>query len=81
MNKWISWLVAGFLLGMLIGWNLGGQGKTLDNLWDRERDGLIKMNEQMANDKSERLAACVITENQLYAIKRVEAEFVCGFKG
>lgn len=74
--KWAFVLAA----GLLIGWNIGGHGNSLDNLWDKQRDGLIKLNSQMAEDKTARLGACFVTEKKSYSVQSIDgARIVCGF--
>lgn len=61
-------------IGFVIGFNVGGAGNTLNNLWDSERDGLRQLNERMAEDKSERLAVCVMTQKSVYVTQALDAD-------
>ena len=70
----MSKLILGLLLGFLFGFNVGGQGNTLDHLWPKDRDGLRKLNARMKSDKSERIAAVFMTRQSQYVVADIDLE-------
>ena len=66
--KWVFCL----LIGFIIGFNVGGQGKTLKYLWNKDEDGMISLNRKMQKDKSHRLVACIITENETHNVSALD---------
>ena len=68
-----------FFVGLIIGYNIGIKCVSLTNLWQIDRTvdgGLTKLDAQMANDKTRRLAAIFFTEQAIYKISSMRGEFI-----
>lgn len=63
------------IIMFIIGWNIGGQGNTLDYIWDKSRSGLRNVNALMKKDDSKRIAILIMTEKSIYQVSSLPTEF------
>ena len=62
------------LIIFTFGFNIGIEYTGVNNLWDRNREGLEKLGRSLKRDPSPRLALSVITEHATYSILSLPEE-------
>jgi hypothetical protein len=64
-------IIISFILGITVGYNYG----ALRNIWDWDSGSLEELNRTMAQDKSDRLALIILTQQRTYEISRIDPKY------
>ena len=70
-----KWLFFVGVLALILGFNIGCHHKAVKNIWSYEDNGLVKLNEQIAKDKSRRLGLVLLTENGVYTLSSMTEHY------